>query len=141
MYDVNAAWVSASKPVTSTSMIDPVGAVSVNIVFDADSPIQNDALEPGGGLVLICAGIAVEMVVSETSTSGAKAPEFHSRDTVAAAPWDAGGVQTSTECNLTAFMMPFSVVFATVHMAPKIWLRFLSVTATAVSTLDLNRNV
>jgi hypothetical protein len=58
----------------------------VNIVFDAD-PSQNDAAEPTGGFDVTCAGTAVDMDVSETSTNCAKAfADVHVIEHVAAAP-------------------------------------------------------
>ncbi len=85
------------------------------------------------------AGSDTEHVVSETSTAGPNDPPVHSTEQVAAAPCDAGGVQTSTECSLKESAIMYRVVFATAHNAPQMPLRFVLVIAVVVALVETKR--
>jgi hypothetical protein len=122
-------------------MTDPTGATSVNIVFDAD-PSQNDAAEPTGGLEATCAGTAVDMDVSDTSTNCANAfADVHAMEQVAAAPCDAGGAQMDTLWILTVAESRDTELFAVVHTAPAIPLKSSCVMFVAVALVEVKRYV
>jgi hypothetical protein len=101
------------------SMIDPVGAtISNNTVAIADCT-QKDPAEPSGGRLVTCAGIAVDIEVSETSLAPARElTEFHLIEHVATLPWDGGGDQIVTWWSFIAAHRVDIVVLATVPIPP-----------------------
>jgi hypothetical protein len=99
------------------SMIAPVGATMENMVF-VPTVCQKLAREPVGGVDTTWAGLLVLMVVSDTSRLGELAYPYQFTETVALAPWEAGGAQIEMRLTLTLPKKEVQVVSATVHMVP-----------------------
>jgi hypothetical protein len=79
-----------------TSMILPGGAVRIMTGRPVDPSFQKEAKEFRGGPQDIWAGTAVDTVVSLTSRGWDWLFTGNNTLQVAAAPWEAGGVQIST---------------------------------------------
>lgn len=121
--------------------MEPTGATIV-IMVSVPTPNQNEAAEPLGGLALTCAGIAVDIVVSEISTMGAKSTAVdHNTLQVDVAPCEAGGAQMETLWIFTELAINATVVFATVQTAPAIPRKSVCPMVVAAPEVDEKRYV
>ncbi len=105
-----------------TSTMVPIGATK-EMMLSVPAPSQNEAADPGGGLLLTCAGTETDIVVSEISRPIEKSTLFQRREQVAVDPCDAGGDHIKISWIFTEMAMGSKVVLATVHTIPTIPLK------------------
>jgi hypothetical protein len=123
-----------------TSMIEPVGAITVNNVVEL-LVCQNDANDWAGGEQSTCAGVATDTVVSEYSRSGELLNPTHSTEQVAVEPCAAGGVNISTLLTLTLLHRLATVELVTVPILPAAPIRLFGVIAVPVPLVETKRNI
>lgn len=120
-------------------MIEPVGAVMVHSVEVELTGFQKLESDFAGAFVETCAGIAVLMVVSDTSfVLWEPSVPNHSTEQVAVEPWDAGGVQILMDLSLTEEDHGVKKAVAVVHIVPHAPDKDWGVMAVAVPTVERN---